>query len=207
MYRFFFVIFITTIKSLCGQCIEVDKYPISDHILRTSPRNLQIDSVIAYDQVWFRKNDESEVIIIELATDLHRFVTTHFLVDSIESHNLYDEVSNSSPISGNYFHSHELEDYYIKRFSDSAVYIEDSCFQSQQGHVIGEPITVAMEKYGEPDTIINNDEYLKLNWFFKGGLIHSNIMVNCAQDSFGYYLTFIYRNNLLVARVVINDIP
>ena len=190
-----------------GQCIEVDQYLISDSVIKSVDIPLKIDSVIAYDQAWFKNSNGSEVLVIELATDHHRFVTTHFLVDSIAPHQIRHHTSETSPISGRYFKDAITEGYYLTHFSDLATQLSDSLFVSEKGHRLGEAQEYSISKYGNPDTIIQFGAYTKFYWKFEGDILDETISKKCAINSFGYYMTFIYLNGKLVARILIDDIP
>ena len=63
--------------------IRKDNYPITNDMLRKGNKRLVSLGVESFDKVWFRKYDASEILIVNIATDLYRAGIYHLTVSDL----------------------------------------------------------------------------------------------------------------------------
>ncbi len=197
-----------TLPSITG-----DDYPITDEMIKSVTGNsfyrLKSGNTFAGDKVWFRNDSLGQVIMIELYTDMHRFVTCHFYADDIpeEVMERIDLQTESGDVASD---DQKRKDF--PGFVKQAKATEASYFTSKKGFQLGTELRQKVEAiYGKPDQrILLNDREI-LEWEFQGDQLYDGTTpLNgkpLLRNSYGYKVMMVFRDNRIVAQVIVNEIP
>ncbi len=188
---------------------EVDDYPITMDMLRKLDRTngiLKVTSgkTVTYDKVWF--TDSHQTIVIELATDYHRFFTYHFLNEDVTDELMYDIEFHT--VNGNLAADAQVK-IDFSGFLDQSYKIDSKYFQSNKGIKLGINQQKAISTYGKPVSTSALKGIQKLEWSFYGDEEYLNESTEKprAKDSFGHKIIMYFRKDKLIAQRIFNDIP
>ena len=194
-----------------SQIIEKDNYPVSNDMIRENVNSTKIDSFYALDQSWFSNDELKETLIIELATDYHKFFIFHLKNDKIPIKIMKELIIYTTDGKSSYIPVNDsVKLILVKKFIDKSTKVAREYFISSKGHQLGESVDKALELYGKPDSEKELTPYKILKWEYDADPKFLEIEGGnrkYAKESFGYQLTMIYENGKLVGRIIFDDIP
>jgi hypothetical protein len=187
---------------------EVDDYSIPFELLKSSYRKMKIDSFFTADQAWFANDIIKQVLVISIATDLHKMSLFHFSYNEfpnclLSELHLYKTNEADLVDSSQKFNI-------LPFFIDSAVKTTASYFKTVKGFSLGDCKEKAIKTYGIPDSTISLGEIDKISWVYDGDKFYLNSKLPnkpIAKNSFGHSVTMYFRKNRLVGQYLFNDIP
>lgn len=183
---------------------EVDDYPVNNEKLKDKYFEISSGKSKSYDKAWFRNESTHQVLVFELYTDYHRFVTYCFdykniPIELIERFHLNIEGGNLA--------STDQKQKDLNGFIKKSTNIDMSNFVSNKGVSIGISKEYAIQLYGEPSKINSNRKLEILEWKFSGDMEDKPETNRIAKDSFGHTVTMFFENDKLIAQILFNDIP
>lgn len=190
----------------------VDDYPITNTMIRKQSGDYHLFKVnsgktYSIEKSWFKNDSINQTIVIQLATDYHRFFIYHFdnqntppdLILDIGFHTDKGELAKPKDIKNDF-----------QGFIEQSKVINSSFFKSKKGVKIGLSISEAIKIYGEPDAVKKIEGFSKVRWDFIGDEFYNNEDLNgkpLAKNSFGHSVIMYFREHKLVAQELINEIP
>ena len=189
----------------------VDDYPVPNEMIRKQSGEYHLFKIksgktYSIEKSWFKNDSIDETLVIELATDYHRFFIYHFnnqnippeLVLNIGFHTDNGELAKPKDIINDF-----------QGFIDLSKVINSKFFKSEKGIKIGLSLIEAIEIYGKPDTFKQIEGFSKVRWDFIGDEFYSNEELNgkpLAKNSFGHSVIMYFKENKLVAQELSNEI-
>lgn len=206
------IVLILTVCNICkSQIIEKDNYPISNDMIRENSNSIKIDSFYSLDQSWFSNNELKETLIIELATDYHKYFVFHFKSDRIPIEIMKELIIYTTDGKSSYIPVNDsIKLKLVKKFIDKSQKVSKEYFISSKGHYIGEREQKGLELYGKPDSEKEINQYKILKWEYDADpnyIEEETGNGKYALESFGYEITMIYENGELIGRIIFDDIP
>lgn len=212
MKKPFFILFLFFSSfSIFGQSkkITTDDYPVTNEMLRNNHSTRAIEEVVSLDKSWFKNLASKEVLIVELATDFHRYMIYHFSTNAIPEH-LINNLGLHTLVNNTYVEvGMNKKQATLAKFIDSANIINSSYFKTKKGFSLGTQKKELQKVYGEPKQCFNSSSYQICIWKFDGDEQDASMTSKktLAKNSFGYEVTAYFENNKLIAMVLYNAIP
>ncbi|NHN26438.1 hypothetical protein FIA58_012185 [Flavobacterium jejuense] len=190
----------------------VDDFPVSKEVIRKEPTVLENNNLIAFDQVWFKSKNSSQILIYNLYTDFHKINILLFDVgninDSILSYIHFNRKNGDlAPL--------EEKKKFLYSFIEKATELDVSFFESNKKVKLGISKEFAQSIYKEPDIQDKKDDFEILKWEYYGDeylkeyteeiTLNNNKII--AKNSFGHRIEMIFKENKLIAMNLFNDIP
>ena len=186
----------------------VDDYPVKNEKFDENYGTTKSGELVSFDRVWFSNRELNQSLVIELYTDYHRLVISHF-----DNENIPKEMINRMGFN---LENGEIAsfDQKIKDFNGFiplSQKLDKNLFVSLKGISIGMDKSKAIEIYGKPDTteLANGIEILEWEFqgdvFFEAKLDDQKKMI--ARDSYGHSVTMFFEKDKLIAQILFNDIP
>jgi len=193
-----------------GQIITPDKYLLPKELINQTINNKLHDSVQSYDASWLKNDSSNQALIIEFATDRHQFFSFLFYQNYLP----YTAARELNLFQSNHQDNKQIADSLISEFTyqllDSAQTTRHVNFISRENHKLGELKSKAISRYNIPSSRLNVDGNEVLTWTYGPDPNYQSSPKNAsryAKNSFGYTNIMIYRNDSLIARVLIDQIP
>lgn len=187
---------------------EIDDFPIEDKILKENSKEITVNGVISVDKVWFRNEEDNNVLVINLYTDYFRSSIFHFdpnncpnsLIHSIELNTKNGELVDN-----------QIKEKVFPNFVKKATQIQNSYFKTQKGVSLGDKKDKVFSIYGKPDESSSESDYEVFGWFFLGDEFYNQKMdlnnIRIAKNSFGHQVKMYFKKGKLVAQILQNNIP
>lgn len=199
-----------------------DDYPVTNKMLAWKAPNNQISEikcgeVYSLNNVWFKNDTLKQSLVFELYTDYHRINIFHFYnndipADLIKKLPLYvseNEFNNSFDTA-----SFNQKKNSINGFVKGSRKINNSYFITKKGFKLGDSKDKAINIYGKPHESSTSNHIEKCEWRFVGDCNENldetqkvKIKRPLVKDSFGYNVTMYFRDEILIAMILFNDIP
>ena len=183
--------------------ITIDDYPITEKMLEK--KKYINGNVISEEYVWFTNDTLKQSLLFELYTDYHRLSITHFLNDQIPSA-LYKKLLPASQIDCDKDNKNCIG--FKLRSADR---ISKKYFTSNKGVQLNKTKQEVINIYGPADTVLKFKDCEMYFWDFVGDLFipdsNSKKKKAYAKDSFGYQVMMFFKNDVLIAMTLYNDIP
>ena len=178
----------------------VDDYPITNAMLAEKKNHS--------GEVWYGNDTLKQILFFELYTDYHRMVTYHFYSNDIPT----DLLNKIKPhVDGEVLATEKQKLKYLTTFLNQIPNINSKYFITEKGFRLGDPKQKAIEIYGNPDTTSMNNGIEKFEWKFIGDIFYDGkTELNgkpVAESSFGHQIVMYFRNDKLIAQILVNDIP
>ena len=193
-----------------AQIITPDKYLLTDVLINQTINKKLHDSVQSYDSSWLKNDSINQALIIEFATDHHQFCSFLFYQNYLP----YTATKELNLFQHNHQNNKQIADSLIAELTykllDSAQATHHSNFISRENHQLGELKSKAISCYNAPSSKLNIDGNEVLTWTYAPDPNYQSSHKNAsryAKSSFGYTNIMIYRNDSLIARVLIDQIP
>lgn len=191
---------------------RTDNYRISNeminkHYSEYKLLRIKVGNTYSIEKCWFRNDSLDQTLVIQLATDYHRYIIFHFdnknvptdLINKIEFHTANGELASMA---------NAIRDF--GGFMDKSYPISAAFFESEKGVEIGMSLNQAIKMYNKPDSIQDFDGFTKISWNFTGNEFKDSVTSEdkpLARNSFGHRVVMYFRDNKLVAQILINEIP
>jgi len=191
----------------------VDDYQITDSmLLRVADKNpffiIKAGQCVSLEKAWFFNDTIDQVIIIQLATDYHRFLTFHFTKSNFPA-DLVSEIGLENNKGEPASLKQKLID--LNGLVEQATIINSSYFISHRSFKLGDTKQKAISIYGKPDYELKDGQIEKLEWQFEGDELYdgkSNLNGRpLAKGSFGHNIKMYFKNDRLIGQILFNDIP
>jgi hypothetical protein len=192
-----------------------DDYPLTCEMVQSSSVDNNFHGIYSLRTAWFRNNTLNQVLVIELGTDCGRDGIFHCYSDFRLPHFLGQIHFGKHRTRGVLV---QADDHSIVRvfgnFIKSAKAISQSSFRSNKGIALGMRKDNAIKYYGKPDSEFVSEGIAVKRWDFAGdphlGPIDKApkiITKRYGKNSFGYHVEMYFRQDSLVAMILMNDEP
>ena len=191
--------------------VNMDEFSVTDSMIRSSLREIQIDSVISY-MSWFYNEKTKQVLLFEFGTDLYR-VETYLFSEEYIKERFPSFLFQRRPYQKNVVICEKDAKTYFPKFIEQSKRINRSFFISKRGLKIGENISKIIEQNGKPDTIMLDKKIEMYKWKYRGDLndwdTEAEIKANrkIARDSFGYQVILYVKNEKVIGIRLFKEIP
>jgi hypothetical protein len=189
----------------------VDDFPIPFNLLRTNYSKKKIDDFFIVDQAWFVNDTIKQVLVISIATDLHRMQLFSFSYDEFSPIFLNEIAIYKSNQGISDLIENPRKQSLIPLFIDSARKAPVIYFKTHKGFSLGDCKEKAIKVYGNPHTAVTVNSIEKLTWEYDGDGEDPNFKVAdnklIANNSFGNTVVMYFRNNRLIGLSLFNEIP
>lgn len=183
--------------------LVTDDYLVTDKMLEK--KKIINGQTYSEEFVWFTNDTLNQTVIFELYTDYHRLSVIHIFNDKIPG-GLFEKLTEAS---GATYPGGSIDS--IENKIKSAEKISSRYFVSLKGIQLGKKKSDVINTYGPVDTIIKFKDSEMYSWDFMGDafLSENKTAKNkpYAQNSFGYQVKMFFRNDILIAMYLHNDIP
>lgn len=182
----------------------VDDFPITNAELKGKYLSIRSGNTLSHDIAWFINDSIHQSIVIQLATDYFHYEIYYF-----DAQNISDEIIDRI---GLHTKDGEIASFNQKKkdfngFLKQAARLDTSYFISNNGIKLGDAKNKAIELYGFPNEVKDNNQLKILKWHFSGDMEDNAETKVVAKDSFGHDVTMIFEDNNLIAYILFNDIP
>ncbi len=209
-----------TLKSVItdsSNLIEVDKYPItaeqidlSNQIILDKFDDYKIASsgVYSYDKAWLRNDSLNEIIVVGLYTDGFRTFYIHFkkqfIIEDLMSYigltTENGQLANLSQIKAS-----------LRGFISKSPVVPSQYFTSSNGIQLGKSKEQVLKVYGIPDNISKKEGIEKYEWHYAGDkqvhVARTKVNKPFAKNSYGYSIYAYFKDSVLIAHHIQNEIP
>jgi len=199
--------------------IIIDGYPVTNNMFRelhnANPLfKIQSGQIFSIEKAWFTNDTINQTLVFELYTDFHRFIT-YLIRNDIIPDTLISQIQLYS-LSNNTYSEVNLDQKkpYFQGFINSSKRINQRYFTSFKGIKLNDDKEKILKLYGHPDNIYMNKGIECNEWDFYGDEIYTANQKDInlkgkpiAINSFGHHIKMYFNDNLLIALILINDIP
>jgi hypothetical protein len=199
--------------------IIVDDYPVTNDMFRELHNadplfKMQSGQIFSIEKAWFTNDTINQTLVFELYTDFHRFMIFHFqndnvpdtLISQIQLYNLSDNTYKEVNLN--------QKKPCFQGFIDSSKRIDQNYFISSKGLRLNDNKEKILKLYGQPDKIYMIKGIECYDWDFYGDELYISDQRDIdlkgkplALNSFGHHIKMYFTDNLLIALILINDIP
>ena len=184
-----------------------DDFPLTNDILKEHGIK-EKKGIRSYDKAWLINMELNQVLVVELATDYHRFFTFLFTKDYVPKDLIKHIELNTE--NGDIASEQQKEDV-LNDFILSSKKINSSFFKTKKGFAIGDKKEKALKVYGDPDKIVIEDHIEKYEWKFAGDQFLDDKTASknkrTAKNSFGHTVIMYFKDSNLIGLILFNDIP
>ena len=204
---FFFWLFLGPLFSTGQSVIIPDDFPLTPQMLRANRQDKAYVGVVAHDMVWFTNDTLDQTLIVELKLDVHRWhislFNNHSMPGSLLSRLPLQEVRTRE------IATQKAKLTFVKEVVKRTRRIGQLYFVSLKGVRLGDEKSKLLSFYGEPTQCTDLKETQKCSWDFAGEINTTSITDDrpLARRSYGYHVEAFFKNDLLVAIMLTNDVP
>ncbi len=188
----------------------VDDYPFTDDMLRENKYNLSSGNLSSFEQMWFINDSLQQLIIISIGTDYFRMGVSHcYTKDAlklIEYLNIYFQNKE-----GNAATKKEIE-HAFDGFLKQTKRIGSENFITNKGIKLGDSLQKILNIYGLPDSSSAKNSIDRYQWTYNGDThVYWDTTLPTerpvAKNSFGHSVVMLFKDDKLIAQILLNDIP
>jgi len=185
---------------------EVDGYPITNAMFKTA--NYLEKPVLYFDGLWFSHGNQT--LAIALYTDNYRYAIYHFSSDKMPL-GMLDEMELNKPQPNGDIADLTLKKELFPQMFPNNNEVDSSYFTSLKGFRLGDSIAKAIEEYGQPDSVAENEDVKTYLWKFIGDTFYQKGQdlkgKPLARNSFGHQVRMYVKDGKLIGISLHNDIP
>lgn len=188
-----------------------DDYPVTNTMFERDytekNREPKSGSIYSFDKLWYRNDSLKEVLVFELYTDYYRNIIFHFKSNDIPKDLIkeMDLTTEEREPAGE-----KLKEKYFPGFIKLAHKISSKYLRTNKGFRLGDSKGKAIKTYGKPDKISDKEGIEKCEWYYVGDSFYDpkkDAGKKIALSSYDHQMSMFFRNNILIAIILHNEIP